>query len=161
MSDATATTGTASRWQHLVPATLVLVLSLTVVWLSYTREPADAFLFPRLISSVMLVLAIWNFARALFGLARVGDGLTSGTLMRIAPGIAVMAVLVFLAAKALGFYAASYTAFLCVYSLYDPASHRKPGTWFKRLVITTGFMLVIYALFTLLLKVQTPRGLFL
>lgn len=160
MSNATALPDTASRWQHLLPATLVLLLAFTVAWLSYTREPADAFLFPRLISSVMLALALWNFARALLGLARVGDGLSAGTLVRIAPGVVVMAVLVFVAAKGLGFYTASFIAFLCVYSLYDPASHYRPGTWVKRIGITAVFMLVIYALFALLLKVQTPRGMF-
>jgi hypothetical protein len=49
-------------------------LAATVTWLSFTREPADAFLFPRIISVVMVLLAAWNFARAALGLARVGAG---------------------------------------------------------------------------------------
>jgi len=159
MSEQTAH-GTASRLQHLLPATLVLILAVTVTWLSYTREPSDAFLFPRLISSVMVLLAIWNFLRALFGLAKVGDGLSGQTMLRIFPGVLVMLALVYFAAKTLGFYVASFLAFLCVYSLYDPASHLSAKSWIKRLVITAGFMVVIYALFTLLLKVQTPRGLY-
>lgn len=149
-----------SRLVHLLPATLVLVLAVIVTWLSYTREPSDAFLFPRLISTVMIVLAVWNFLRALLGLAKVGDGLDSQTVRRVAPGAIVMIVLVYFAAKMLGFYVASYLAFLCVYSLYDPASHTAFRSWIKRLSITAAFMSVIYALFTLLLKVQTPRGLF-
>ncbi len=150
----------ANRLQHLLPATLILLLAITVTWLSYTREPSDAFLFPRLISTVMIVLALWNFLRAFLGLARVGDGLSSQTLFRIMPGVIVMSVLVYFAAKALGFYVASFLAFLCVFSLYDPASHTAVSSWVKRLLITAVFMAVIYALFTLLLKVQTPRGLY-
>lgn len=160
MNEIASQKGSANRLQHLLPATLVLALAVTVTWLSYTREPSDAFLFPRLISSVMIILAIWNFLRAFLGLAKVGDGLTSQTVFRIAPGVIVMIALVYFAAKALGFYVASFLAFLCVYSLYDPASHTALSSWVKRLLITAAFMAVIYALFTLLLKVQTPRGLY-
>jgi hypothetical protein len=149
-----------SRLQHLVPASAILALALTVAWLSFTREPGDAFLFPRLIGVVMLLLAVWNFLRAVLGMARVGEGLSLTTLGNIAPGLLVLLVFVYVAAKALGFYAASWTAFLCLYSLYDPASHLAARTWLKRVVVTTAFMAVIYALFSLLLKVQTPRGMF-
>ncbi|NND92479.1 MAG: tripartite tricarboxylate transporter TctB family protein [Granulosicoccus sp.] len=150
----------AARAQHLVPATAILALAVTVAYLSHTREPAEAFMFPRLISNVMLLLALWNFVRAFLGLARVGDGLSTLTLLRIAPGVAVMMILVYVAAKALGFYVASFAAFLCLYSLYDPASHRSLRSWIKRIMISALFMLLIYALFSLLLKVQTPRGLY-
>lgn len=160
MSDGASSQASANRLQHLLPATLILILAVVVTWLSYTREPSDAFLFPRLISSVMIVLAVWNFLRAFLGLAKVGDGIEGLTLLRIAPGVIVMLVLIYVAAKMLGFYVASFLAFLCVYSLYDPSSHTAPRTWIKRLIITAVFMVVIYALFTLLLKVQTPRGLY-
>lgn len=159
MSTQSGVQASASRLQHLLPASLILLLALTVTWLSYTREPADAFLFPRLISSVMVLLAIWNFIRAATGLARVGDGLSGKTLLNLAPGVAVMLLLVYFGAKTLGFYAASFLAFVCVYSLYDPASHMALKSWLRRLLVTAVFMAVIYALFTLLLKVQTPRGL--
>lgn len=147
-----------SRAQHLVPASLVLALAAVVFWLSVTREPADAFLFPRLIGGIMLLLALWNFARAALGLARVGDGVSFAALGRIAPGVLVMLVLVLFAAKAAGFYTASFVAFVTLYALHDPAPHGAVGTWVKRVGVAAGFMLVIYALFTLLLKVQIPRG---
>jgi len=151
---------TSNRAQHLVPATMVLLLAGVVAWLSFTREPAGAFLFPRLISVVMLGLAGWNFARAALGLARVGGGLSAGLFLRIAPGAVVMLIYVFLAARSLGFYAASYLAFVAIYALYDPASHASPSAWARRLAIPAGFMAVIYLLFNTLLKVQTPRGIF-
>jgi hypothetical protein len=150
---------TASRAQHLVPAIAVLVLALTVVWLSFTREPAAAFLFPRLIASVMLLLAVWNCARAALGLARVGTGLELKEFLTIAPGVLVVLVYVLFAARWLGFYTASLATFIILYSLYDPSSHLKITTWLRRIAVSVIFMAVIYGLFSLLLKVQTPRGL--
>ena len=160
MSVNNASVAPLSRAQHLIPATAILILAVTVAWLSYTREPAAAFLFPRMIGSVMLLLAVWNFIRAFLGLAKVGDGLSRTTILRIAPGLVVMLVFVFMAAKALGFYVASYFAFVGIYSFYDPASHRSPAVWGKRCLVAAVFMCVIYGLFAMLLKVQTPRGLF-
>ncbi|MEE9321180.1 MAG: tripartite tricarboxylate transporter TctB family protein [Granulosicoccus sp.] len=149
-----------SRTQHIVPGALVLLLAVSVAWLSYTGEPADAFLFPRLISFVMLTLALWNFARCLLGLAKVGEGVTPREYIALLPGFSVALVLVFIAAKALGFYVASFCAFFLLISLYDPAPHSAWRSWFKRLLVTCGFMAVIYILFSFLLQVQTPRGLF-
>ncbi|MEE9333692.1 MAG: tripartite tricarboxylate transporter TctB family protein [Granulosicoccaceae bacterium] len=150
----------ANRAQHIVPAILVLLLAGTVAWISFTREPADAYLFPRLIAGAMLILATWNFIRAAAGLAKVGGGVNAKELLAILPGLLVMVVFVFFAAKKLGFYVASITAFFVLYSLYDPSPHTKPMVWLKRVVISLMFMAVIYGLFTLLLKVQTPRGMF-
>lgn len=150
-----------TRAQHLIPASVILVLALSVAWLSFTREPADAFLFPRMIGSVMLLLAVWNFLRASLGMARIGDGLEKSAVVNLLPGLFLMVVFVLFAAKFFGFYVASYAAFLGVYSLYDPAAHLSVATWVRRLLVSSGFMLVIYGLFTLLLKVQTPRGMFL
>lgn len=149
------------RAQHLFPGLSILALAGTVAYLSFTREPADAFLFPRLIAVVMLVLAAWNFLRAARGLSRVGSGISMVTAKAIIPGIIVLVVYVFYAAKFFGFYLSSLIVFFILFSLYDPASHKDVRSWVKRIVVSVLFMLVIYALFTLLLKVQTPRGIFL
>lgn len=148
------------RAQHLFPALCILALASTVTFLSFTREPADAFLFPRLIAVVMFSLAVWNFLRAARGVSRVGAGLSLQTAKAIVPGILVLVVYVFFAAKYLGFYLSSLIAFFLLFSFYDPASHNDVRSWMRRIVISVLFMLVIYALFTLLLKVQTPRGIF-
>jgi len=151
----------ATRLGYLVPALLILMLAGIVTYISYTQEPADAFLFPRLISSVMIVLALWNFIRAASGKSKVGQGVTFRIWLRIIPGILLMAVFIFFAAKYFGFYVASSAAFFLMYSGYDPASHLSINSWLRRIVVTAVFMSIIYALFTLLLKVQTPRGLYL
>jgi len=151
---------TSTRLQHLVPATLVLLLAVTVTYLSYTSEPAESFLFPRLIAGIMTFLAIWNFARAALGIAKVGTGFSKATLITIAPGLAVVAIYVFFLAKLLGFYFSSALVFVVIFSIYDPAPHTDPKSWTKRISIAAAFTVLMYGLFSMLLKVQTPRGIF-
>ncbi|MFP3920676.1 MAG: tripartite tricarboxylate transporter TctB family protein [Dichotomicrobium sp.] len=151
----------SKRLQHLLPNTLITGLAAFVTWLSFTQEPAAAYLFPRLISVFMLVMAVWSLGRAVLGMSRVGTGLSAQTALNLAPGVALILIYVFWAAKTLGFYTASTAAFLLLFTIYDPAPIISLRGWIKRIVITAGFMAVIYALFTVLLKVQVPRGMFL
>ncbi len=151
---------TASRLQHTVMSSAVLAVASLVTWLSFTEEPAAAFLFPRMISVFFILFAVWNFIRAVTGLAQVGVGITPKMAMTILPGLAVALVYIYVAADTLGFYASSAMAFLAVSTLYDPAPRSDIQSWLKRITITLGFMAVMYALFAIVLKVQTPTGLF-
>ena len=148
----------ASRAQHLVAGTVVLVVATAVTWISFTQEPAEAFLFPRLISIFFFLLAVWNFIRAAAGMAKVGDGLDWQTVRNFVPGVVVMLIFIFVLAKALGFYLASTITFLIIYTLYDPIPVSDARGWMKRAAVTLAFMAVMYGLFALLLNVQTPRG---
>lgn len=148
------------REQHILASGLVAAVGVWVAYISYTAEPAGAFLFPRIISTVFVVLALWTFGKALLGRTKVGNGLSGRAMLNIAPGLAVMLIYVFWAAKALGFYTASTLAFFILLSLYDPAPHRAPATWARRIVITAGFLVVMYGLFAMLLNVFTPREIF-
>lgn len=148
------------RMQHVVPASIIFGLAMLVAYLSFTQEPAEAFLFPRIVAVVFVLLSVWNFIRAATGLAKVGRGLEKQESVNLLPGLIIMLVLVFWAAKALGFYVSSTIAFFMVYSFYDPAPYSSSKGWVKRAGITLAFMAVIYGLFALLLQVQTPRGIF-
>lgn len=148
------------RTQHIVASGLVAAVGLWVAYVSYTAEPAQAFLFPRIISTVFAVLAVWTFGKALMGRTKVGAGLSARALRNIAPGLIVALVYVFWAAQALGFYTASTITFFILLSLYDPAPHGAVGTWVKRIIITAGFLAVMYGLFAMLLNVFTPREIF-
>lgn len=151
---------TMSRLQHIIPAGLVFLLAAVVTWLSFTQQPVESFLFPRVISIAFIVLALWNLIRAGAGMSRVGGGLSFDTILKIAPGLIIVLVYVFFAAKELGFYVSSTLVFFAVYSFYDPVPISSIKDWFKRIIITAAFMAVIYGLFALILQVQTPRGLF-
>jgi hypothetical protein len=145
------------RTQHIVASGLVAALGVWVAYVSYTSEPAAAFLFPRIISTVFVVLALWTFGKALLGRSKVGNGLTRGAVMNILPGLIVALVFVYWAANTLGFYTASTAAFFILLSLYDPAPHGELRSWIKRILITAGFLAVMYGLFAMLLNVFTPR----
>lgn len=151
---------TARTLQHVFPSLAVLAIALVVGWLSFTQQPAAAFLFPRIISVVFIALALWNFARAALGLARVGAGIDRTTFLNLLPGVFVIGLYVLLGARNLGFYTAGTLTFLVLYTLYDPAPLGSVRDWGKRILVTAAFMLVIYALFALVLQVQTPRGSF-
>ncbi len=146
-----------NRAQHIIPSGLVFAVGCWVAWVSFTQEPAQAFLFPRLIASVFVVLAAWTFVKALLGWSKVGAGVSGRMMINLAPGLLVSLIYVFWAAKGLGFYTATALAFFALLSLYDPAPHNVPKSWIKRVIITAGFIAVMYVVFGLVLKVYTPR----
>lgn len=148
------------RNQHIIASGLVAVVGIWVTYISYTQEPAAAFLFPRMISTVFAVLAIWTFGKAVMGRSKVGQGLSAADMKNILPGLVVSLIFIFWAAKGLGFYTASSITFFILLSLYDPAPHNELRTWVKRIIITTGFLAVMYGLFAALLNVYTPREIF-
>jgi len=144
------------RLQHIIASGLIAVIGAWVAWISYTQQPAEAFLFPRLISTVFVVLAVWTFVKALLGWTKVGHGLGVHDFANLLPGLVVLLIYVFWAAKALGFYTAGGITFFILLAYYDPAPHRALRSWIKRIAITAGFLAVMYGLFAKLLKVYTP-----
>ena len=148
------------RTQHIIASGAVAAVGAWVAYVSYTQEPAAAFLFPQMISTVFVVLALWTFAKAIMGRSRVGVGLSSRDMRNILPGLVVALIYVFWAAKGLGFYTATTITFFILLSLYDPAPHSSARTWIKRIIITAGFLAVMYGLFAALLNVYTPREIF-
>ncbi|WP_299887854.1 tripartite tricarboxylate transporter TctB family protein [uncultured Ruegeria sp.] len=150
-------TSSLPRLQHVCASGLVAAVGVWVAWISYTQQPSEAFLFPRLISTVFVVLALWTFFKALLGWTKVGHGLGTHEMANLLPGLVIALVYVFWAAKALGFYTAGAIAFFILLSLYDPAPHREVRTWVRRAIITAIYLAVMYGLFAKLLKVYTPR----
>lgn len=149
-----------NRAQHIIPSGIVAAVGLWVAYISFTQQPSEAFLFPRLIATIFVVLAIWTFIKALLGRSRTGVGISWEIIRNMAPGLLVALVYVFWAAKGLGFYTATTIAFFILLCLYDPAPHNARKSWGKRLIITACFMAVMYGLFAYLLKVYTPREIF-
>ena len=151
---------TLPRFQHIVGSGIVAAVGASVCYISYTQSPSEAFLFPRLISTIFVVLALWTFVKACLGWTKVGNGISITQLRNIAPGLLIALIYIFWAAKGLGFYTAGAIAFFILLSLYDPASHAEVKSWVKRIIITAVFVAVMYGLFALLLKVYTPREIF-
>ncbi|WP_299829407.1 tripartite tricarboxylate transporter TctB family protein [uncultured Roseobacter sp.] len=148
------------RLQHIIGSGIVATVGIWVAFVSYTQQPSEAFLFPRLISSVFVVLALWTFAKACLGWTKVGGGISVRQFTNLLPGLIIALIYVFWAAKGLGFYTATTLAFFTLLSLYDPAPHNAVRSWLRRILITAIFMVVIYGLFAKLLTVYTPREVF-
>lgn len=146
--------------QHRVASGIVAAVAVWVCWISFTQEPAGAFLFPRVISIFFLIFALVTFGKALMGLSKVGGGLSRKQFRNMAPGLIVAGLYIFWGASALGFYTSSGVVFFMLLSLYDPAPNSEARTWIRRALITVGFLVIMYALFALTLKVYTPRGVF-
>lgn len=148
------------RLQHIIGSGIVAAVGVWVTYISYTQQPSEAFLFPRLIATVFVVLALWTFVKACLGWTKVGNGITVQQFTNLLPGLVIALIYIFWAAKGFGFYTATAIAFFILLSLYDPAPHGALKSWVKRVIITACFMAVMYGLFALLLKVYTPREVF-
>ncbi|MHC8508662.1 MAG: tripartite tricarboxylate transporter TctB family protein [Rhodospirillales bacterium] len=160
MSGARTETAPHGRWRHMVPAALLAALAVTVAWISFSVEDPEPYLFPRMVSAALVVLAGMALAQAAAGKAQYDAGLNMAAVRNILPGLMIMAAFVFWGIEFLGMYAASTAAFLAVAALYDPAPHHSARAWAVRIAATAVFMAVMYGLFALVLKVQAPRGLF-
>lgn len=134
-----------------------MLIGLWVAWISFTQNPTEAFLFPRLISTIFLALSIWTFVAALVKTSDVSSTISTAIWMNILPGLIIGAICVFWMSKAFGFYTASTITVFSLISYYDPASHRQISSWAKRILVTAGFIAVMYLLFAMLLGVFTPR----
>lgn len=136
---------------------VALVLAVILYWLGSSASNPDAFLFPRLISIGMGLLGAAVLVSA------SGQTTDASRPVRISiPWRTVIPILlIFLAYRwameALGFYATAFAVFLFIVSLYAPDPH-SPRAIAKRVAVSAAFVGVIYLLFALLLRVQTPRG---
>ena len=151
---------TAGRTQQSIAAGIIFALSLWVAYVSFNVGDPQPYLFPRLFSVVMVALAGVALFRALRGANRTGTVMGARQMTRIVPVIVAMLLYVFALIPLLGFYTAAAVSFFAIYTIYDPESHLSPMTWAKRVVITAGFIGLIYVVFALGLRVQTPRALF-
>jgi len=146
--------------QHKLSSGFVACIAIIVCYISFTRQPTDAYLFPRVISVFFLGLALWTFIKALLGLSKVGNGLSLTMFKNMFPGILISSIYLFIAAKSLGFYTATTIAFFLLLITYDPAPHTNLNSWTKRIIITACFIAIMYTLFAKILVVYTPRGMF-
>lgn len=146
-----------NRLEHAIPAGIIMVIGLWVAWISYTQTPAEAFVFPRLISTIFVALSVWTFIATFVKPAEGSVTIPAKTWLNILPGLIIGAICVFWMGKALGFYTASAITVFALISYYDPAPHGQIGSWIKRILITAGFIAVMYLLFAMLLGVFTPR----
>lgn len=146
--------------QHRIASAIICLISLWICYISFTQSPAEAYVFPRIISAVLVATAVFTFGKAMLGQSKVGDGLSMAMAKNMAPGVIIGFIYLFWAAKFLGFYTATTLTVFALLSVYDPKPNNEAMTWIRRAIITIVYIAIMYALFALVLKVFTPRGMF-
>jgi hypothetical protein len=140
--------------RRLVVAALVTAVAVLLFQVSYFQDNAEAYLFPSVVAGAMLVFSLISFSREAFDLCM--DDYQRFPFARQVPVILVMFAGVFLL-ETLGMYTTSFLILMVVSYWYSP-----PGPRGKRLLVSLalafGFSALMYALFSVLLKVQVPRG---
>ncbi|NIR28918.1 MAG: tripartite tricarboxylate transporter TctB family protein [Gammaproteobacteria bacterium] len=132
-----------------------LLLGVLLYWAAATPETQKAYLFPKILAATMTVLGLAMLITTFVRHARDDNGMAV-PWRRLLPALAVFAFYL-IAAEELGFYVTSWLAFAALGILYTPAESSLAGT--KRcLPVSVAFLGMLYAVFVLLLNVQTPRG---
>lgn len=142
--------------KRLTPVACVLV-GLLLFWVASGPGNPQAYVFPRLLAVVMVILGIammvseWGRKTAqTVASVDIPWGLLWPVLM--------IFVIYMVAARPLGFYFASWLAFAAIGIVYSPSNSNVASA--KRCIpISLAFLLVLYAVFVVVLQVQMPRGL--
>lgn len=122
---------------------------------------SEAYLFPRNIALAIGLLGIVIAGSTLTGMIRpaAAKASTGRGWLKVLPALVVFAAYRF-TMESVGFYVSAFAAFLIVVWIYapGPVSARVAAT---RVAISAAFIAAIFVLFSVLLNVQTPRGLLL
>lgn len=132
-----------------------LLFALVAVYASFAAGEPEAYVFPRLASTLMLIFCGANLIRRAAADSAKKAALTPRLLQKIAPGAIVIALYLLLA-EDLGFYLSAAATFFTLSLLYGKRKH-----WLSATVVTVCVIMVLYIMFAVVLKVHTPRGIWL
>ncbi len=134
-------------YPFLIPS-LIKLSACLAVYASYTQTPSEAFIFPQVISTLWLILALCDKNHVM--------RITQEDFLSLLPGLGICIVYVFWAIDFLGFYTSTATALFSLITLYDPAPHTVLKSWTKRVLITGICVIIIYLIFAIILQIYTP-----
>jgi uncharacterized BrkB/YihY/UPF0761 family membrane protein len=140
--------------QIKISTVIVTLISAFLVYASFVLGNLEDYLFPRLISVLIALLSLMLWFEK-------GEADKSTNFKDLMPGIAIATAFILLL-KILGFYLASMIVFFTLVMYYSKPIESK-DFWrvlLTKLGVTIMFTLTLYGLFTLLLQVRTPEGLF-
>ena len=140
--------------QIKISTVIVTLISAFLVYASFVLGNLEDYLFPRLISVLIALLSLMLWFEK-------GEADKSTNFKDLMPGIAIATAFILLL-KILGFYLASMIVFFSLVMYYSKPIESK-DFWrvlLTKLGVTIVFTLTLYGLFTLLLQVRTPEGLF-
>lgn len=134
----------------------MLICAIILCIAGFTSANQEAFLFPNVVAVIMVVIAVF----AVFNSKNAHEKESKILIpwMLILPAIVIFIAYLALA-ETIGFYTCSFIAFLALVCIYMP--ERITAKRFARIFLTDlVFMAGLYCLFSLLLRVQLPRGMF-
>ena len=81
-----------SRLEQIIPTGIIAAVGIWVAWVSYTQQPSEAFLFPRIFSGVFVALSLLTLFEAILGKGAKGSGLSISMVKNFAPGVIIMMI---------------------------------------------------------------------
>ena len=139
------------KFNNTISVIFGLVFSSILVFLSF-RGNSEAYLFPKIISSSMLLLAILSLIY--FFVEKKKENLTELNIKKLYPYLVSILIFVLLGQN-FGFYLLLTVLFVVNCFVYS--KKRNLRTSIEILITTSIFVPLIYLLFSVLLKVQVPR----
>ncbi len=145
-----------SKWAAASGDLLVAAFALLLVVVSFSAENPQPYLFPRILAIAMFSLALLQILIVASG----GDwSVQLTTILQEArrSSLAILAVILYVAlCEWLGFYTAAILAFLSI--VYIGSNNWSQRQFATAVAVAAATAVVLYVLFSLLLRVQVPRG---
>ena len=138
--------------KNIATVLVAISLSILLVVASFSGGNSEAYLFPRIITSIMLFLSLLLLIQHFYGKNHPKKTIN---IAKLAPFFILIIIFVLLGEN-LGFYLCASLMFLTICYFYYPERKDMKKILFF-LLICAVFMTAIYFLFTFLLKVQVPR----
>jgi len=136
---------------NLASVIFILLISIMLAFVSFSGKQSEAYLFPRIITSVMIILSSLSLAVYFFDKTKK---MTEINISKLSIYLISLILFIFFG-EILGFYFLTIILFLTVCYFYS--EHKSFKIIIYNILITSLFMLFIYFLFSILLKVQVPR----
>jgi hypothetical protein len=138
------------KFNNTISVIFGLVFSSILVFFSFSGN-SEAYLFPKIISSSMLLLAILSL---IYFFVEKKENLTELNIKKLYPYLVSILIFVLLGQN-FGFYLLLTVLFVVNCFVYS--KKRNFRTSIEILITTSIFVPLIYLLFSVLLKVQVPR----
>ena len=138
--------------KNIATVLIAIFLSILLVVASFNGGNPEAYLFPRIITSIMLFLSLLLLIQHFY---EKDHPIKKINIAKLAPFF-ILIIIFILLGENLGFYLCASLMFLTICYFYYPEKKDMKKVLFF-LLIGAAFMMAIYFLFTFLLKVQVPR----
>lgn len=139
---------------NLTSLIFILIISITLGYVSFTggtETTSEAYLFPKLITFVMIILSSFSL---FFYFMNKTSSVANIDIKKLSVYLFSLILFIFLG-EIIGFYFLAILLFLINSYYYSEIKNLK--IIIQNMIITIVFMIFIYVLFSIMLKVQVPR----